>query len=145
MKTYYSRLLNIKNTMKFNKPKFFKKSKGRNFMINRKNILRVLFSTFLLFAFLIISPHPASAACIDNDADGYGNPGDASCPRGSATDCDDTDPKVYPGATKICDGKDNNCDGKLDFLTDVDNDHDGVPVCASDCDDNNPNRFPGNI
>ena len=29
--------------------------------------------------------------CIDNDGDGYGNPGNALCPKGSATDCDDTD------------------------------------------------------
>jgi len=29
-------------------------------------------------------------------------------------DCDDTDPAVYPGATEICDGRDNDCDGVVD-------------------------------
>ncbi len=39
--------------------------------------------------------------CIDNDHDGYGNPGSASCPNGSATDCDDNNAAVNPGATEI--------------------------------------------
>ncbi len=29
-------------------------------------------------------------------------------------DCDNSDPAVYPGASEICDGKDNNCDGLMD-------------------------------
>ncbi len=59
--------------------------------------------------------------CVDNDGDGYGNPGDPSCPNGSATDCDDNDPLVNPGATEgpygsstCSDNKDNNCNGKID-------------------------------
>lgn len=53
--------------------------------------------------------------CIDNDGDGYGNPGDASCSAGPETDCDDTDPDVNPGATEVCDDTiDNDCDGDID-------------------------------
>jgi spore coat protein A len=67
---------------------------------------------------------PVSAGeCIDNDQDGYGNPGDPSCPNGAATDCDDNDPAVNPGAIEgptgdatCSDLKDNDCDG----LTDAD-------------------------
>ncbi len=84
-----------------------------------------------------------SATEIDNDGDGYCAA--ASCTDGSLpNDCDDTDPNVYPGAPKICDGKDSNCDGKKDSPTDEDKDNDGVPWCAGDCDDNNPLAYPGN-
>ena len=31
-----------------------------------------------------------------------------------ALDCDDADPKSYPGAAETCDGEDNDCDGKVD-------------------------------
>ena len=62
--------------------------------------------------------------CTDNDQDGYGNPGDASCPNGAATDCDDNDPAVNPGATEgpfddqTCfDGLDNDCDGLTDLVS----------------------------
>jgi hypothetical protein len=81
-------------------------------------------------------------SCVDNDGDGYGNPGDPTCTNGSTADCDDTDPLVYPGATRICDGKDSNCDGRLDFAADVDVDGDTYPACA-ECNDNNPAINPG--
>ena len=32
----------------------------------------------------------------------------------SDKDCDDNDKTVYPGATEVCDGKDNNCDSQVD-------------------------------
>lgn len=41
----------------------------------------------------------------DLDCDGYTS-------DGSPKDCDDADPDVNPKAAEICDGKDNNCDGK---------------------------------
>jgi predicted CxxxxCH...CXXCH cytochrome family protein len=72
----------------------------------------------------------------DDDGDGYTE---------NQGDCDDTDPQVFPGAPIICDGKDSNCDGYKDFLTDEDKDGDGVPWCAGDCNDNNPLMYPGNL
>ncbi|MEW6600065.1 MAG: MopE-related protein [Nitrospirota bacterium] len=105
-----------------------------------KTMYILLASLLLIFTMGVYSP--ASAACTDNDGDGYGYPGDASCPKGSKTDCDDSDPKVYPGAAEICDGKDSNCDGWKP-ATDIDKDSDGVPMCKNDCNDNDPTVYPG--
>jgi hypothetical protein len=44
----------------------------------------------------------------DEDDDGYSS---VAC---EGTDCDDTDLTVYPGAEEVCDGKDNDCNGKID-------------------------------
>ncbi len=112
-------------------------------MLKHRSIFIILFS-LLVLALSSVSVH---AACMDLDGDGYGSPGDASCPKGSATDCDDSNPKTYPDAARICDGKDNDCDGRLDFSTDVDKDHDGYPMCVSalgaDCNDNDSTVYPG--
>ena len=43
-------------------------------------------------------------------------------------DCADGSDAVHPGATEICNGKDDNCDGKIDEGFDQDND--GTPSCA---------------
>ncbi len=47
----------------------------------------------------------------DDDGDGHTSP--ASC-EGSADDCDDTAPAVYPGAAETCNGVDDDCDGQID-------------------------------
>jgi len=60
------------------------------------------------------------AGCIDNDGDGYANPGDPNCAGGPETDCDDSNPDVRPNATEdeasgnCGDGADNDCDGLTD-------------------------------
>jgi hypothetical protein len=57
----------------------------------------------------------------DADADGYGDPSMfmETCvqPSGSvtdATDCDDGDAAVNPGASEVCNGTDDDCDGDID-------------------------------
>jgi hypothetical protein len=48
------------------------------------------------------------------DADGDGHL-DAVCASGGGDDCDDKTPTTYAGAAEQCDGKDNDCDGKVDL------------------------------
>ena len=111
---------------------------------------------------------------IDADGDGYGDPssGDViySCDFLSgysleATDCDDTDSDISPGADEYCDGIDNDCDTETDeddavdaFSWYVDSDGDGfgddeslVNSCSTlggyisdggDCDDDDPDVHP---
>jgi hypothetical protein len=57
----------------------------------------------------------------DSDGDGYGDPASSAsactAPSGhvaSATDCDDGDPAVSPGASELCNGIDDDCDGRVD-------------------------------
>ncbi len=111
----------------------------------------------------------------DWDNDGFGNPGNSTqrCsitpPSGYVTDntdCDDGNPNIHPGATEVCDGLDNNCNGQVDegmtiytYYRDWDNDGFGNPGnstqrCSitppsgyvtdnTDCNDGNPNIHPG--
>ncbi len=87
----------------------------------------------------------------DADGDGYsdGNT-QTSCtqPTGYISnplvgnDCDDTDAAINPGATEICDGLDNDCDGVIP-ADETDADGDGYMVCENDCDDTDPVVNPG--
>lgn len=56
----------------------------------------------------------ANLACQDGDGDGYGFPGDPTCPAGGDADCDDGDPATNPGAVEACNGVDDDCDGQAD-------------------------------
>ena len=61
-------------------------------------------------------PDCGAIACVDGDQDGYGDPGDPSCPNGPALDCDDTRGDVFPGAIEAYDLVDNNCNGLVDEI-----------------------------
>ena len=106
----------------------------------------------------------------DADDDGYGDPDNtttaSSQPSGYVTDntdCNDANAAINPGATEICDGVDNNCDGNIDegvgntYYQDNDGDGYGNPsntiqACSApsgyvsdntDCDDSNAGIHPG--
>jgi hypothetical protein len=90
-------------------------------------------------------------ACVDGDGDGWSN----------CFDCDDSDASISPGATEICNGIDDNCDGQIDWTAtcsnpdqqcfdgqcrfcDTDADGDGFDICFSnDCNDSNAAINPG--
>jgi hypothetical protein len=109
----------------------------------------------------------------DADGDGFGDAGSStvscSLPTGytaDATDCDDGDGSVHPGADETCDGADDDCDGDVDEDSAVDaptwyadSDGDGYGDAASDraacsqpsgyvdldtdCDDGDASAYPG--
>ncbi|MFZ4857121.1 MAG: MopE-related protein [Desulfuromonadaceae bacterium] len=68
-----------------------------------------------------VTPYVAPQLCFeDKDRDGYRTlaadwsyPG---CPFMliSQNDCNDNDASAHPGAPEVCDGRDNNCDGRID-------------------------------
>ncbi len=77
-------------------------------------------------------------------------------------DCNDADASIYPGATEVCDGRDQDCDGQVDegalttFYQDRDGDgyggttttqacsvSQGYSALSGDCDDQNANTWPG--
>ncbi len=109
----------------------------------------------------------------DADADGFGSDTDYLATRSCAQpaeyltdsgDCNDTNAAVRPGASDVCDGVDNNCDGAVDdgqtrltWYRDQDGDGygnistatqncqqpAGHVTVAGDCDDSNANIRPG--
>ncbi len=78
--------------------------------------------------------------CTDLDGDGYGNPGSPTCRNGNATDCNDQNPNIFPGATEVCNRVDDNCNQQVD--EGFDQDDDGFTSCNGDCNDQNPNVNP---
>ncbi|NOY90487.1 MAG: hypothetical protein GXP55_04695 [Deltaproteobacteria bacterium] len=83
----------------------------------------------------------------DMDRDGFSS---MDC---GGTDCDDSNPIVYPGAPEICDRLDNDCSGTggIDVSEDADEDGhapmtsscSGGPLPADDCDDRQRSVHPG--
>ena len=70
-----------------------------------------------------------TAKCVDNDGDGI--PGTGDCSGEPVVDCNDMEPSAYPGASEICNGVDDNCNGQVDeglptITYYKDNDGDGI-------------------
>lgn len=117
---------------------------------------------------------PAPTLCYeDDDLDGYGDPEDATedCSGSNtsdATDCDDDDTYVHPGAPEVCNGVDDDCDTWVDdadddladplpFYADADGDGygsdgaltyacsygAGLALAGGDCDDADATVSPG--
>lgn len=111
----------------------------------------------------------ATTFYLDDDGDGFGASATSltACDApdaytADATDCDDTNPDVYPGAPEVCNGIDNNCNDEIDegvtstFFLDSDGDGfgdaltsesgceatEGYVADATDCDDTNPSVHP---
>ena len=108
----------------------------------------------------------AEECYVDDDADGYGSSdtvvsSDLDCSDSGEADndgdCDDGDDTIYDGATELCDGLDNSCDGSL-ANRENDDDGDGYVECSidsggwdgdssvvggDDCDDTNSAVWPG--
>jgi len=85
----------------------------------------------------------------DLDEDGFGTvevvlAADGDCDDAGestfATDCDDTDSAVFPGAEEVCNGLDDDCDVATDEDGDIDGD--GFSICDGDCDDDADTVWP---
>ena len=105
----------------------------------------------------VTTPKTDDVAGVIVDADGDG--------ATAGVDCDDSDSSVHPGASELCNGIDDNCDGLVDetgldgstFYRDADGDGygddmisqvactapDGFVVESGDCDDDQVAVYPG--
>jgi M6 family metalloprotease-like protein len=99
------------------------------------------------FAFDDIELTALPSSCTDNDDDGYGNPGDASCENGAATDCDDSDDLEYPNQTWYEDGDgDGYSSGNIVIQCLRPADHyvfSELTSPSGDCDNNDQYIYPG--
>ena len=85
----------------------------------------------LSLALLLAACDPAKDETGERDADGDG--------YSVAEDCDDADAAVHPGATEVCNGQDDDCDGQADedatdaptWYADVDGDGFGAPATGA--------------
>ena len=121
-------------------------------------LARFIFALVIATTFCLCAPHQAAAQCHDDDDDGFTN-----CDG----DCDDADAAVFPGATEVCNGIDDDCDGApddglvtADWYPDADGDGYGrasataTTSCAvvadhvldsTDCDDTDAGIHPGAV
>ena len=123
-----------------------------------------------LNAWSIEFPSTPTTLYADVDGDGFGNAAVSiqACSSlagyvSDATDCDDSNGQIHPGATEICNGFDDDCDGFVDegvgtvWYADADGDGygnaantqtacsqpAGYAVNGDDCADNNASIYPG--
>ena len=98
----------------------------------------------------------------DSDGDGFGSGVAVECGVATNTDCAPFNNTIYPGATEICNGIDEDCDGTADngvtltYYVDADGDNfgagdmmafcsdpgTGYSVNDADCDDTNSSIYP---
>ena len=74
---------------------------------------------------------------LDDDDDGY-----SECDG----DCNDSNDRIYPTATQLCDGFNNDCDDpgwpSLIGTNEADDDGDTFSECSGDCDDVSVSTYP---
>jgi len=90
---------------------------------------------------------PPPQVCTDKDKDGFFKEGKAC---GTKADCNDGDAKINPNGKEVCNGKDDDCDGKIDENWDADGDGfvRNDAACKGvykryDCNDDNSGISPG--